>query len=155
MIQNLISLLSLGLVVAAPLAYANAPSSCLQRATDQQLLDEISYRMGGGNNTGPGAQVVAYCDNSTYFHVTVTDLDSGQEDTKSWHVGSSSLCDKAAQVVQRKTAGSTIHNNLMVGFCDNSTYFHRILVKTNGEVQDMGSKHMGSRSKCEEAMNQL
>ena len=154
MIRTLISILSLGLIAATPLAYASAPASCLQRATDRQLLDEISYRMSGGN-TGSGAQVVAHCDTSNYFSVTVTELDSGQEDSKSWHVGSSSLCDKAAQVVHRKTSGNTINQNLMIGFCDSSNYFRRALLKATGEVQDMGSKHMGSRSNCEAAMNQL
>ncbi|MCB0364624.1 MAG: hypothetical protein H6624_08665 [Bdellovibrionaceae bacterium] len=137
-------------------AIAEAPASCLQRASDQQLLDEVAYRMGsGGGNTGPGAQVLATCDGSTYLHVTVTNLDTGTEDKKSWHTGSSSLCDAAIQLVQRKTGGTTIFQNLMIGFCDGSTYFHRILLKANGEIQDMGSQHMGSRSNCEAAMNQL
>lgn len=136
-------------------AFADAPLSCLQRASDQQLLDEVASRMGGGGTPTPLAQVSARCDSSAYFHVSVTNLESGKEVDKSFAIGSVSLCDKAVALVLRKTGGQGLQHNLMIGFCDSSAYFSRLLLKTTGEIQEMGSEATGSMSKCQAAMDQL
>lgn len=143
------------LVSFAGAAFADAPLSCLQRASDQQLLDEVASRMGGGGNPTPLAQVSARCDSSAFFHVAVTNLESGKEVDKSFSTGSASLCDKAVALVMRKTGGQGLQNNLMIGFCDSSAFFTRLLLKTTGEIQEMGSTSTGSMSKCQAAMDQL
>jgi hypothetical protein len=136
---------------------ASVRSSCLQSASDQEILNELSYRLSSGGQQPPinSAQVTASCDFAGNYSLSVTNLESGKEEQKSYRTGTSDLCNSALAVVRKKVPNSQLNQNTVVGSCDFSGYLSRMLLKTTGQIQDLGIQKIGTSDKCLEALEKL
>ena len=123
--------------------------SCLQNATDSELLREVELRMGVG---GSGDVAFAtYSCNSRYLTVDVVDQDGNQSDSQFTASNSSDCKAYASDMTQYK--GTTVKSGVVVAVCD-SRYLKRILISAKGKISS-NQITLSNSSECKKKATEI
>lgn len=120
----------------------------LRDATNQQILDELSYRLragGGGGGGSGGARAMYSCDSSSYLQISVVNS-SGSETTESVYIGSSSNCNSQVQTLNANRARIT--DTVIAAVCDSSAYLKRFSITREGVMSELQARYIGSMTNC-------
>ena len=139
-----------GLVMALGLTafVGTAKAVDLQSATNQQILDELSFRLRNGGGGGGGGRTTTanyLCDSSTYLKMSIVGP-TGSETTKQVYIGDSAACTSQVSVLNANR--SRIDRTVVVAVCDSSTYLNRISVTVDGAVHDLNNTYIGDATQC-------
>lgn len=119
----------------------------LQAASNQQILDELSFRLRNGGGGGGGRTTTAnyLCDSSTYLKMSIVGP-TGTETTKQVYIGDSAACTSQVSILNANR--SRIDRTVVVAVCDSSTYLNRISVTVDGAVHDLNNTYIGDANQC-------
>lgn len=122
-------------------ASASADSQCLRQASNQELLNEVSIRMGSPGNPNPGndLSITAYCDSGLNLHLNVTNLNSGQTQESTSYIGSS--CSSFQHAIQAKA--DRLSRGGQVAYCDSGLNLHTVTITRIGQILE-NTSYLGS-----------
>lgn len=142
---RLIAALAMTLGLTAFVGTAKAVD--LQTASNQQILDELSFRLRNGGGGGGGRTTTAnyLCDSSTYLKMSIVGP-TGTETTKQVYIGDSAACTSQVSILNGNR--SRIDRTVVVAVCDSSTYLNRISVTVDGAVHDLNNTYIGDATQC-------
>lgn len=134
--------------LAACLILAATASSAveLRDATNQQLVDELSYRLRvGGGGSGNSSSISYLCDSSSYLKISIVGP-SGTESSKQYYLGDSAYCSRQRAVLN--TSRGRIERTTVIAICDSSYYLQRFSVTELGVVRDLSNNYIGDSEAC-------
>lgn len=118
----------------------------LRDATNQQLLDELAYRLRvGGGGGGNSARAMYSCDSSSYLQISVVNQ-SGTETNEQVYIGNGTTCNSQAQTLN--THRARITDTTIAAVCDSSTYLKRFSITRDGAMSELQSRYIGNMSNC-------
>jgi hypothetical protein len=139
------SLLSL---VAGLLFFVTASASAveLRDASNQQILDELSFRLGAGGGSGSDASTVRFaCDIYGDLIIGLVNA-SGYETKKDVVIRNQPRCNDQASKLNLKPAAVT--SVRLVGICDIYGDLNRFSLTTNGTINQLDSYTVRNYDNC-------
>ena len=124
-----------------------AASSCLQNATDSDLLAELGRRLnssGGGGGSADGAIATITCDSSNNMHISTVLPDTGKSQVYDRYIGSS-CADYATSL--RRVSNVGLSRSVLISVCDSSNNMAKILLTPAGDVKETSVTYIGSSCK--------
>lgn len=148
--NKLLSILFLLTIAFPTLSFAQ--SRCLQQASDDDLLDELSRRL--GNSTGPIDDEISeatYTCNGQYFYISLVSP-TGSEARSSVYVTSSTYCSELRSTLS--TTKWQISNPTTIALC-NGQYLYRKQLTPSGSINDLNTQYLSSSSECVDTANEI
>lgn len=144
MITRFLASLALTCAITAP-----AMAVELRDASNQQILDELAFRLrlggGGGGGSGGGAQAFYSCDSQNYLRISVIGP-SGAEDAEAIYIGSGQNCSVQSQ--QLNASRTRITRTEVAAICDSGTYLKRFSITPEGVLGALQQTYVGNMSNC-------
>ena len=125
----------------------------LTQATNQQILDELGRRLGGGSGPGPfpAASASFICDSRSALVVTLAGRDTSSSVTVDTN-GSNNCLSQADLLVRHR---SHISTTAIIGICDSNWSLNRISLNPSGMATKIGVTPMNGSSQCLAAESQM
>jgi hypothetical protein len=122
-------------------------NTCLQQASNYEILDELNRRLSGGSGGGGGEFAIASYTCSRYGDLEVTVVNSTSQATKvSVDVGNQVQCsDQAGVLNQYRTR---IRELTIIGVCGRYGDLDRYSLLPNGSLKKIGSIDVGNQAQC-------
>ena len=141
-------------VIALAFSATTYANTCVEDATNQELMDEISRRLYIGD-PGPGDDILisATC-NSYQLELTNTNLNKGTETNLTMNVGTTSNCRSVADLVNSRLGSSPKDRGAVIAAC-NSYQLYRVLASTDGGLKQLKTKNLGTTSNCKREADRL
>jgi hypothetical protein len=117
----------------------------LRDASNQQLLQELSYRLGSGGPTQESAIASYTCDNFDRLNISVISS-SGQEATAMWGMANTDVCTNTASLLN-SNKGNITRNTLIAG-CNNFNRLQRYTVTTTGRLSKLPDVATRTAEEC-------
>jgi hypothetical protein len=118
----------------------------LRSASNQEILDELSYRLRtGGGGSGGGSRAGYTCDSSSYLHLSVVSP-TGSEAQESIYIGNAGQCSSQAQILN--TNRSRVNSTTVVAICNSSAYLKRYSITTAGAIAELEQRYIGDMQNC-------
>ena len=130
---------------------AFAADQCLQRATNQDLLDEIGRRLNGPNPT-TSATASYNCDNFGDMLISLVGA-SGTESTAKVSVRNESGCQDQADALRNTRA--KINVTMLAGVCDSFGDLHRFSLTPNGTLSTLSTTTLHDQQACLQQASQM
>lgn len=126
-------------LVLSSIASAQNSQSCLQQASNRELINELSNRLGSGGGSTGNAIMTTACSNS-YLYLRTFNSTTGAKSEKSTYVGPACFNLEASL---KNVTNVGISRTLIVSVCENE-YLSKIAVSTSGTMTQISSDYMGS-----------
>lgn len=125
----------------------------LTQASNQQILDELSRRLGGGSAPipTPTASAAFICDSNSDLVISLT----GRDTSSSLSIPTSGSNNCLSQTSVLTTHRSRIAVTSLIGVCDLNWDLHRISLNTSGLATEIGKTPMSGSTRCLDAASQM
>jgi hypothetical protein len=131
-------------IFLASMAY-QARAVELRDATNQQLLEELSYRLRTGGPVQESAIASYTCDNFDRLNISVISS-TGQEATAMWGMANTEVCANTASLLN-SNKGEITRNTLIAG-CNNFNRLQRYTVTTTGRLSKLPDVATRTAEEC-------
>lgn len=150
--KHVFTLLAL-LMITTARAHADAPS-CLKSVSDQDLLDEVSFRMG---RTTPNPSASALASFSCRFQtltVSLVDATSGNEQKEEMQVTDPSACSVLETTLSSKIGNRALTKAAIVAGCRFQTLL-RVSLSPTAQLKKLQDQTLTDPSACNAARDRI
>ncbi len=135
------------LLVLTSSAHAN---QCLSEATNEELLSEISRRMGQGGGGESGVQVTFQCDAGYNLVVSAVNLDTGVSgDFQAY----SHQCGTDRDLFSQRLGGSPLRGGKLIAWCDGGYNLVKLNITVSGRLNLISKKYSSQCQQDADAIN--
>ncbi len=127
------------LLALSSIASAQSSQSCLQQASNKELINELSTRLGAGGGPTGNAILTTTCSNS-YLYLRTFNSATGAKSEKASYVGSACFNLEASL---KNVTNVGISRTLIVSVCEND-YLSKIAVSTSGTMTQISNDYLGA-----------
>ncbi len=123
---------------------------CLQRASNSELVSEISYRLGtnsGGGEVVGGYSVSFTCGGNAEVVVNSTNLSTGVNQRASVSTGNWDTCRSLSTLLNTKIGNVPLTTGRIFAICAGNAEIKRMLVNASG-VKQLSSDSTGNWDTC-------
>lgn len=139
----LMSAVILGLLGSHLTALAN--NSCLENATNQDLLKELRFRL----NSGGGSLSASFlCGPNATVSVSTVNLSTGETGSYSLATGNWDTCNNLVALLNSKIGAAPINKSFIFAACVTNATLVKVLVSTEVGVKEAESIRTGNWDVC-------
>ena len=142
-------------VATLSFGYSSFAQSCLSRASNSELLDEIRFRLsssGGGSSGGLGAEASFSCSWSGELRTSIVSTE-GREQVKTVNLQNASRCQDLSNLLNRTR--SNISKTSIVAICSWTGDMTKFSLTAEGKIVDLSPVFFGNYSACIEEETKL
>lgn len=131
-------------------------NSCLENATNDELLNEIHYRLGSGNPDQEKNIIVTFtCDNNRRIDAVSTNIITGASSKDLTLMASWDKCEEIATYLNLKMGNRTIEGGVLFAICTNNRKVKKQFLTKSGELTILTSTLSPNWDACYRTANTI